>query len=210
MKYGIGKYGVGKYGEEVAAGYLVFAKAGVAPDPVVDTPIATVEPTEATADLDVPFPGAAARMYGLVVPTNAQGMGLPGAAFAFAFDGGGEVDASPAPVTNLRLRPKAGGYVDVTWSYRDSELLLKAEQFEIEATLKLDSTGVTATLITTVVGRDPLRQDYSRTIGPMSPGLLTVRVVSATESSKVLNVQSASVRVDPTAPSDISLVLQAT
>ncbi|MCB9852753.1 MAG: hypothetical protein H6819_06630 [Phycisphaerales bacterium] len=207
-KFGEFKYGEGKYGA-IATGYRVYATAGRSPDPDVDAPIVTVEQTETSVDLDVPFPGAAGRMYGLVVPFNAQGQGVPGAGFSFAFDAEGDVDASPAPAVNLKLTPRAGGYAELTWSYRDSELLLKADQFELGGEFAAD-TGEASTLLPIVVEREPLRSDYRRMIGPLPAGLLTMKVVAATTGgSKESNVQTVTARVDPAAPSDISLVLQA-
>lgn len=197
-------------------GYAIFATADRPPDPDVDTPIAIEDATVAASEIDVVFPGSAARIHGLVVAVNDQSDGLPGAAFGFAFDGLGDIEASPAPVTNLKASPKAGGLVDVTWSYRDADLKQKAAAFQLTGTVGLDAGGSStlASLLDSgqlTVSRDGLRPDYRQQIGPLPAGLLELSVLSATQlGSAVSDVQSVTVRVDPDAPSDITLGLQAT
>lgn len=215
MKFGVGQFGIGKFGDEEVTGYRVFVKAGQMPDVAVDSPIATVDAAATSVELDVAFPGSAATMHGLVVPFNAQGQGLPGATFAFAFDGAGEVDASPAPVTNLRATPKAGGLIELTWTYRDHDLRQKAALFIVTGSLRQDS-GATVNLNLALpanqlsVDRNGPQVEYRHTLGPVASGVIEVKVLSRTaDGTSESNVQSVVARVDADAPADISLALMA-
>ena len=212
MKYGVGQYGIGKYGDETVAGYKVFVKAGEAPDPSVDAPIATVASTETTVEIDVAFPGSAGKMHGLVVPFNEQGIGLPAAPFAFAFDAEGGVDASPSPVTNLRAKPLAGGLVELTWNYRDSDLRQKAARFEVAGTLTTESGTESLPLVLSqvLVNRNGPQVNYRHLIGPFDDGVAEIAIIAKTaDGAGESDVQSVRVLVDSAAPADATLVLQA-
>jgi len=215
MRLGYSRLDIGRLDVD-AGGYAIFAAADRVPDPELDTPVAVAASDATAVELNVPFPGKAARMLGLVVPCNDQGDGTPGAPFAFSFDGDGEVDASPAPVSNLRAIALAGGIVELSWMYRDSDLRQKAATFEVTGSVAQSAGGTSslAALVAAgqlVANRDALRAEYRHRIGPLPAGRLDVSVLSVSPTgAKVANVQAAQAVIDLAAPEDISLVMLAT
>lgn len=206
MRFGTFKFGVFKFGE-VGRGYKVFLRAGTPPDVAIDSPVALVEDTAASAALDVPSIGLAANStyFGAVVPFNEFGDAVAPAEFSLKTDGGGAVQLIPDVVTGLRAVVLPGGFLRVSWNYDPvyAELLI-ADDFVIDLQIETAAEYEVIPLIDPIPHRQPQRS-YSREVGPISEGLVTVRVYSRRGGLYEANVGSVQARIDATAPAAVSM-----
>jgi hypothetical protein len=188
----------------INAGYKLFLRPGVPPNPLTDVPVATVDSAALAAVLDAGSLGLAAssEYYGLVVAFNTVGDSVSGAPFTFSTDVAGLPLIVPTPVTGIKATPLAGGNLRVAWTYREKNPLANADTFEVEV------AGDAGTFPFSVPHVVP-RRDYTRDLPVGAEGLFQVRVRAARAGLYQPSVSPVPVVLDATPPAVVPVALEA-
>ena len=210
MRFGTFRFGEFLFGE-IGRGYKVFLSRNTPPAVEVDEPVALVDDLAAVAALDVTTLGLAANStyFGAVVPFNEFGDAIGPAEFSFTTDGAGDVQLVPDVIQELKTVPLAGGRLRVSWVYAPVNAShVVAEDFLIEVELLTEVEAPLPFANGPIAHRQPQRA-YSVDLGPMSEGLVTVRVFSRRGELYEANVQAAQARIDSAAPPAVSMGMAA-
>lgn len=187
-------------------GYDVFAVEGRPAIVGVDQPVKRL-PREVTA-FTLPEESLAPdrRTFVSIVPFNLSGYADEASTFEVAVDDKGDVLLNPLPVTALRATARAGGWVDIAWTYVDPDGALLADEF-IVAIEPLEGQAIDQPAAVPVI--EPLQQDYATAV-QLPDGAYRVRVYAAREGSYEPHVTGVEVRADGTAPAVLPVAMTLT
>lgn len=187
-------------------GYDVFTAEGRAPIVGVDLPVKRLPREAVSFSLPEASLAPSSRTFVSVVPLNLSGYGLATLPVEVTVDDKGDVQLYPRPVAALRVTARAGGWVDIEWTYDEPDGVLLADEF-IVAIEPLEGQAIDQPDAVPVV--EPLQRDYAMAV-QLPDGAYRVKVHAAREGSYEPHVTGAEVRADGTPPAVVPVPMTLT
>ena len=184
-------------------GYDVFAAEGRTPIVGVDLPVKRLPREAAAFALPQASLAPGSRTFVSVVPFNLSGYAEEAAIVEVPVDEGGDVQLYPRPVTALRVTARAGGWVDIEWTYDEPDGVLLADEF-IVAIEPLEGQSIDQPDAVPVI--EPLQRDYATAV-QLPDGAYRVKVHAAREGSYEPHVTGVDVRADGTPPEVVPVAM---
>lgn len=185
----------GAFDHESMAAYGLFSMAGAAPIEGVDRPIRILASNLTSvllAEAELGMTANSLHFLG-ICPFNLAGFDSM-TVLSFPTDAAARPVTVPATVRITSIRPLAGGYVLVGWTYEEVLGFAYADRFRLAFEALSGQAPVADALVMKVA------RENSLTVGPLADGAWRVRVYSERATKFNSAVTGAEVRADATPP----------